>query len=174
MDMQKRLLMLALISILGFQAYGQLGIRININVQPAWGPVGYDHVDYYYLPDIEAYYCVDRREYTWLDRGAWVTTPYLPPRFHDYDLYHGYKVVINEPNPWYHHDRYRVQYQGYRGRRDQAFIRDSRDPRYYANPGHPEYNRWRRDHPNEHRDDYRDHRDDRRDHDEHRDERRDR
>lgn len=176
--MTKRIILLALISTLGIQAFGQIGFHVNVELQPAWGPVGYDHAEYYYLPDIETYYNVERRDYTWFDRGAWVTTMYLPPRFRDYDLYHGYKVVINEPNPWYHHDRYRMDYLRYRGRRDQAIIRDSRDVRYFSNPGHPEYNHWMRDHPNQRRPDNPYHRgerrDEHRDHEEHREEHRDR
>ena len=31
----------------------QIKLSINIGSQPVWGPVGYHHVDYYYLPDIE-------------------------------------------------------------------------------------------------------------------------
>lgn len=30
----------------------RVSVNINIGSQPAWGPVGYDYVDYYYMPDI--------------------------------------------------------------------------------------------------------------------------
>ena len=29
------------------QAQVKVGVNINIGSQPAWGPVGYDYVDYY-------------------------------------------------------------------------------------------------------------------------------
>ena len=28
----------------------KVGFSVNIGTQPEWGPVGYDHVEYYYLP----------------------------------------------------------------------------------------------------------------------------
>ena len=43
-------------------AKAQINLHININQQPVWGPTGYDHVDYYYLPDINAYYNVPSRQ----------------------------------------------------------------------------------------------------------------
>jgi hypothetical protein len=34
-------------------ANAQVSLNINIGSQPEWGPVGYDHADYYYMPDID-------------------------------------------------------------------------------------------------------------------------
>lgn len=54
----KKVLLLLLIS-LGYlsqeSAHAQIRINANINIgnQPLWGPVGYDYVDYYYMPDID-------------------------------------------------------------------------------------------------------------------------
>jgi hypothetical protein len=136
-----------LIGSFGYNSIAQ--IHINIGIQPIWGPVGYDEADYYYLPDIDAYYDVPHRQYVYMENNVWVTRGYLPPRYSNYDLYSGHKVVINEPRPWMHHDRYRTEYIQYRGRHDQQPIRDSRDNRYYANPGHPHHNEW---HGNDHHD----------------------
>ena len=124
-------------------AQAQVSIHVNLGLQPIWGPIGYDYVDYYYIPDIEAYYNVPQQQYTYFVDGRWVTSLYLPPRYRNFDLYHAHKVVINEPNPWMHNDRYRGQYGQYRGRHDQQAIRDSRDQRYYENPKHPMHNQWR-------------------------------
>jgi hypothetical protein len=148
-SMKKQILVLAvLFSCLSFGVNAQVRVSINLNTQPVWGPVGYDRVDYYYIPDIESYYSVSSAQYTYYSRGRWVTSRNLPPRYSNYDLYHGYKVVVNEPSPWMHHDRYRNEYSQYRGRHDQQVIRDSRDERYYANPRHPEHANWQRQHDN--------------------------
>ncbi len=48
------LMVLALIMYKPSQA--QVSVQINIGDQPEWGPTGYDHVDYYYLPDYDIYY----------------------------------------------------------------------------------------------------------------------
>ncbi|HEY6191227.1 MAG TPA: hypothetical protein VI215_02760 [Bacteroidota bacterium] len=122
----------------------QVGISLNFNVdrQPVWGPTGYDHVEYYYLPDIEAYYNVPQHMFYTNERGRWVGRSRLPSRFHNFDFYHSYKVVVNEREPYRQHDKYRDQYSSYRGRHDQEDIRDSRDSKYFVNKNHPQHNNW--------------------------------
>jgi hypothetical protein len=107
-----------------------LSIGVNIGAQPEWGPVGYDHADFYYMPDIGVYYDVPAHQYVYMSHNVWVRQAYLPDRWRGYDVYHGYKVVINRPEPWRHDADYRVKYAGYRGRRDQGIIRDSHDDHY--------------------------------------------
>lgn len=155
--MKKQILIIALLlGSLTLPASAQIGLSANINIQPVWGPVGYDHADYYYFPDIEVYYNVPLHEYTWFDHGRWITDISLPPRYAGFDLYHAYKAVINEPNPWFHHDRFRREYMGFRGRHDQAIIRDSHDEKYYVNPGHPDHRTWQQAHHEQTRDHGRD------------------
>ena len=96
------------------QAQVQVSVNVNVGNQPEWGPTGYDRVDYYYLPAIETYYYVPQHQFVYLDGGRWVFAASLPARCSGYDLYGGYKVVINEPRPWLHHDAYRTRYVQYR------------------------------------------------------------
>ena len=51
-------------SILFQEASAQLriSIRANIGSQPVWGPSGYDRAEYYYLPGIDVFYNVSRRQ----------------------------------------------------------------------------------------------------------------
>ncbi len=126
------------------QAQVRVGVNINIGSQPVWGPVGYDYAEYYYLPDIDAYYYVPRHQFIYLSNGRWIFSAALPVRYHDYDLYSGYKVVINEPRPYLHANVFRTRYAPYRGRHDQIIIRNSDEPKYYVVKGHPKY----RDHDN--------------------------
>ena len=125
-------------------ASAQVHINVNLNVdrQPIWGPTGYDHVEYYYLPDIEVYYYVPQHRFYYYERGRWMSSNSLPPRYRGHDLYNSYKVVVNERAPYRHHETYRAKYISYKGRHDQQPIRDSRDERYYANRNHPEHNNW--------------------------------
>jgi hypothetical protein len=125
----------------------QVSVSVNIGLQPIWGPVGYDHADYYYLPDIDGYYDVPGHVFVFFDHGAWVRTAELPPRFAHFDLYHAYKVVLNERDPWMHHDQIRAKYAQFRGRSGQAVIRDSHDKRYYEIKDHPMHSQY---HPEEH------------------------
>lgn len=133
---------LIICSWLGSTAKAQVSFRVNISSQPIWGPVGYDHVEYYYLPEIEAYYYVPRHRYVYLEGDRWVSRSYLPPRYRDYDLYHGRKVVINEPHPYWRHHEYRERYARHEEYREQP-IRDSHEGRYFENRHHPEHARWK-------------------------------
>lgn len=118
-------------------------LGVNINSQPVWGPVGYDHVDYYYMPDIDAYYNVPSRKYYYFDRGQWVPSYSLPPAHSNYDVYNGYKVVVNEPYPYRRADVYRVKYAGFKNRHDQIIIRNSDEVKYYQVKGHPKHLKWK-------------------------------
>jgi hypothetical protein len=106
------------------------GIGFNIGNQPDWGPTGYNNASYYYMPDIGAYYDVNAHQYIYLDNNIWVHRGFLPPRYSHYDLYGGYKVVINSRNPWLRDNVYRGRYASFRGRHDQPMIRNSQDARY--------------------------------------------
>lgn len=139
--MKKFIVALSLLVGLQQAAQAQISVNINIGAQPVWGPVGYDYVDYYYMPDLGAYYYVPRREWTYFDRGRWITTTIVPPRFQNYDLYRVHKVVINEPRPWLKDQFYRQKYVSWKGKYDQVAIRDSRDSKYYVVKGHPNYGR---------------------------------
>ena len=140
----RRLLLLILAVFLSNTADAQFRINLNFNVdrQPVWGPTGYDHVEYYYLPDIGVYYNVPQRKYYYNERGRWISRSSLPPRYRGFDLYNSYKVVLNEPTPYRNDNKYRQQYASYKGRHDQQPIRDARDAKYYVNPNHPEHQNW--------------------------------
>lgn len=132
--MKKLLLAFALLigttSFYGIAEAQNINISINIGRQPAWGPVGYDYVGYYYFPDIDCYYDVNLSMFYYRDRGHWISARYLPHAYSHYDLYRIHKVVLNVREPWrYHHTHYR-DYARYKGHRGQIVIRDSRDVRY--------------------------------------------
>lgn len=132
-------LMVSLFSINNAKA--QVSLNINIGSQPAWGPTGYDHVDYYYFPDIDAYYNVPSSQYIYSNGGRWVWTNNLPAQYRNFDVYRSYKVVVNEPRPYLRNSVYVNRYakfKNYGGR--QSIIRDSRDTKYYVVKGHPNYN----------------------------------
>ncbi|MDP3437863.1 MAG: hypothetical protein Q8S04_11525 [Bacteroidales bacterium] len=123
----------------------QISLRINIGSQPLWGPSGHDYVEYYYLPEIEAYYYVPNRQYIFIENGRWVTRRYLPMRYRGFDLYDALKIVINESKPYYRHDYYKSKYSSHKNHKREIAIRDSRDSRYYNNRNHPQYQNWKRE-----------------------------
>ncbi|WP_214227746.1 hypothetical protein [Pedobacter sp. B4-66] len=128
----KKLIFLTLLGAIGLlpnKLKAQVSLSVNIGSQPAWGPSGYDRADYYYMPDIESYYYVPTRQFIYLSNGNWTFSAGLPPRYRDYDLYNGYKVVINSPRPYDHYRDHRVRYARYRSYHSQP-IRYSRPVRY--------------------------------------------
>ena len=131
-------------SILFQEASAQLriSIRANIGSQPVWGPSGYDRAEYYYLPEIDVFYNVSRRQYVYEQRGRWVFSASLPRQYRNYDLYSGYKVVVNNNRPYRNAGMYRTKYATYKNNHNQESIRNSKDSRYFKIKGHPEHNNW--------------------------------
>lgn len=121
-------------------AKAQVSLQINIGLQPNWGPRGYDHVDYYYLPEIESYYYVPTRQFVYFERNKWVHRKSLPARYRNYDLYQGRKIVINQPRPYLQHHVYQANYgQRYNVRHDRED-----DRRYdYRNNHYEKHDNWK-------------------------------
>ena len=130
----KRIILAAIIgvaSLSSISTQAQVNVSVNIGSQPQWGPTGYDHVDYYYLPDMDVYYNVPAKQYVYLENGRWITRSSLPSRYKGYNLYNSYKVVMNNPKPYLSHQSHVQQYSKYKNYKgQQGNIRDSKDSRY--------------------------------------------
>lgn len=133
MFMKKIFLLMLLVSAALFSNHAQAQINVNLGLQPAWGPAGYNHVDYYYLPDVDAYYHVPNKKFIYLNNGNWIHSNALPVRYSKYDLYSGYKVVLNEPTPYLHYAKHKLVYAKYKGTRGtQVIIKNNKGPKVYA------------------------------------------
>ena len=98
---------------------------VNISIQPSWGPAGYDYAMYYYFPDFNFYYDVERALFYYPNYGRWVSARVLPPRRgFPTDLHRYYKVVINRHNPWNYNRQHRSRYKIYKGVYTQPTIVD--------------------------------------------------
>lgn len=135
----KKIIITLLIAIgfISFKSSAQVSINVNIGSQPLWGPVGYDHVDYYYLPDVESYYYVPKKQFIYQANGKWIYSASLPSRYQSYNLYNGYKVVINSKDAYHNFVKDRVRYAKYKKVKGQKAIKYSDDSRYYVVKGHP-------------------------------------
>lgn len=98
----------------------QLNVNVNVGTPPAWGPAGYTDVRYYYLPDIHTYYDVSNSQYIYMTNGKWMRVRTLPPAYRSYNLYNGYKVVLNDyrgATPYTYYKTHKVKYpKGYKGK----------------------------------------------------------
>ncbi len=124
------------------EAQAKISIRINIGSQPGWGPTGYDYAQYYYFPDYDFYYDIERAKYIIFRNNAWTYVSTVPATYR-FDPYNAYKVVVNQNKPYLYNKTHRATYAQYKGKaRQQVMIRDSRDYKYYASKGHPNHNKW--------------------------------
>jgi hypothetical protein len=90
---------------------GPLVINVHKPIAPA---VVYD--DFYYLPEVDAYYSVPERCYYYMDGGgSWVNAAYLPGRYHDYDWRTARRYEVRAQRPYANHEYYRNKYNGNRG-----------------------------------------------------------
>lgn len=108
----------------------QINVNVNVGAQPLWGPVGYDRVDYYYLPAVESYYSVPEKQFIYLNNNKWVFSNSLPSQYQGYNLYNGYKVVVNTPKPYLNFKNDKIKYAKYKTVKSQPVIRYSKDPKY--------------------------------------------
>jgi hypothetical protein len=96
-------------------ASAQIRITNNVDSQPKWGPDGHEFVEYYYLPEIEAYYYVPRQQFIYQSEdGYWTFSSSLPADKKSCDLYSCPKIVINEAGAYRYFDQHKVKYAGYK------------------------------------------------------------
>lgn len=115
-----KLIVVGIILLISSAMQSQVSINVNIGRPPAWGPAGYSNVEYYYLPDIQVYYDIRNSQFIYISGGRWIRSTYLPRQYRNYDLYSGYKVVLNDyhgSRPYTYFRNHKVKYyKGYKGR----------------------------------------------------------
>lgn len=141
-------------SLLCQTTFAQVSFRVNISSQPIWGPVGYGHVEYYFIPDIDVYYYVPTHSYYYMENGRWLNRTSLPGRYRNFDLYKARKIVINEPKPYMHHNDYKKRFASSKVHYNQQLIRDSHESKYFEIKDHPEHSKWKKNMNNEGRNNY--------------------
>lgn len=83
--------------------------------EPAPAPAyddSYDD-DYYYLPEVDAYYDVTSSCYYYNDGYDWVRAAYLPGVYRNYDWRSARRYEIREHRPFMRADVYRTRYNGH-------------------------------------------------------------
>tara|TARA_R110000868_G_scaffold364213_2_gene627059 strand:+ start:282 stop:818 length:537 start_codon:yes stop_codon:yes gene_type:complete len=141
-----KLIAVGIILLVSHASNAQISVSLNIGTAPAWGPAGYANVDYYYLPDVEAYYDIRASQFIYFGGGTWIRSRYLPRQYRNYDLYNGYKVVLNNyhgHSPYNNFQNHRRDYRvGYRGRYQQTVGHRHVEQRYAQRPAYSRNNRY--------------------------------
>lgn len=106
----------------------KVGMNINIADQPEWGPAGYNYAEYYYMPDIETYYYVPKKQFVYFSDNRWVFSNALPPAYSGYNLYSGYKAVFKTHDAYKQFNEHKAKYVRYKnyGAR-QVIIKNKQD-----------------------------------------------
>lgn len=121
----------------------QITVRTNTASQTIWGPVGFNYVNYYYLPEADVFYSVSENKFFYPEGNKWVSANTLPSQY-NVDLFNTYKVVVNKPKPYLNHGYYVSNYAKYKkGGPKQVLIRESNEPRYYIIQNHPKHNLYK-------------------------------
>jgi alpha-N-acetylglucosamine transferase len=121
----------------------QVSVNINIGTPPLWGPSVYSNVDYYYLPDVQAYYDIKASQFIYFGGGNWTRSRYLPGQYRNYDLYNGYKVVLNDYHgrtPYSNYKEHKVKYyKGYKGKPQRSIGQRANNNSNYSKGGNGEH-----------------------------------
>lgn len=124
-----KLITLALFLFASTANHAQVSVNLSFGTPPQWGPTGYSEVSYYYLPDVQSYYDIRAAQFIFLSDGAWIRSRNLPNRYRNYDLYNGYKVVLNDyhgTRPYSHYQEHRTRYyKGYNKGYQETYRRES-------------------------------------------------
>lgn len=135
--MKKLLLLSIVVTAFLFSNETKAQVRFNVNVnlgaRPSWGLPGNYAGDYYYFPEIDSYYDIPNHQFIYFDGRDWEFTSELPSMYRDYDLYNGYKVIVNEYRPYLHGDYYRDRYRSYYNTYRAPVMMAQRNPIRYNN-----------------------------------------
>lgn len=133
----------------------QVSINVNIGaapvvVRPTWVPQNHINVDFYYLPEIQAYFDVNASLYVYLNNGNWHRSRYLPVQYRNYDLVHAHRVPLrgyHGSRPYTYFNNHKVKYNDryynnrfVEGRRYNNKRYDNRYDRHYADNCKSNYN----------------------------------
>jgi hypothetical protein len=147
---------LALSGIIYNNASAQVRVNVGFNLG---GPVVVQRPvavasyadDYYYLPEVDAYYSVGESMYYYNDGYNWIPAAYLPGSYRNYNWRNVRRVEVHAYRPYMNHNVYRTRYSGNQfdwrrfenrnDRRDWDNRNDRRDWDNRAGNNRPDWNR---------------------------------
>jgi hypothetical protein len=103
--------------------------------------------DYYYLPEVEAYYSIPLNRYFYYNDSRWVSTAYLPGAYRSYDWRTARRFEVRGRRPYMNHDVYRGRWGGNNNRdwnRGNNYYADRNNNRYNNRNDNRNRENWRR------------------------------
>jgi hypothetical protein len=92
-----------------------LGLHLPVAQVAIQAPVYADYNssdDYYYLPDVDAYYSVAEQCYYYNDGVNWTSAAYLPGEYRDYDWRNARRYEVRAHRPYLNANFYRERFRG--------------------------------------------------------------
>jgi hypothetical protein len=137
-----KLLVIGILFAASSSMQAQVSVSLNIGTRPVWAPSqGYAAVDFYYVPEVHAYYDTRASVYVYLNGNNWVRSRYLPSQYRNVNM----------------NDCHTVALSGYRGYRPYEHYSNHREPQHvvYAERDYDRHDRY--DDRNDRYDDHNDH-----------------
>ena len=91
----------------------QVSVNVNLGTPPVWAPADRVETQYYYLPEVDAYYDVPAERFIYYRNGGWVRATALPARYSGYNLRGGKVVYLTDyrgNSPYVYHKKHKVKY----------------------------------------------------------------
>ncbi|MBS7563142.1 hypothetical protein KHS38_01880 [Mucilaginibacter sp. Bleaf8] len=110
-------MILAAGSLMYKNAEAQVGVSVGFNIGPVsvqlHKPAAVVYDDFYYMPDVEAYYSVPENVYYYMDGDEWISAPCLPGAYRDYNWRNVRHYEVRAERPFRNHDYYRSRFGGF-------------------------------------------------------------
>lgn len=120
-----KLFVFGLMFIATTQSQAQVSVNINFGTPPVWAPADRVEVQYYYLPEVDAYYDVPAERFIYISNGGWVRSERLPARYSGYNLRGGRIVYLTDyrgNSPYVYHKKHKVKYVSTRYRQPERVV----------------------------------------------------
>ena len=130
--MKKFQLFLGLLFFMAVNSQAQVSVNVNFGTPPVWAPAERVETQYYYLPDVDAYYDVPAARFIYIRNGSWIRSTSLPYRYRNYNLRGGNVVFLTDyrgNSPYTFHKNHKIKYakkvkynnQGYKKYRGEKY-----------------------------------------------------
>lgn len=111
--MKKIILVFSVILCISINTKAQVSVNVNLGTPPVWAPADRVESQYYYLPDIGAYYDVPASRFIYIKNGNWFRSANLPYRYRNYNLKNGKVVYLTDykgNKPYAYYKTHKVKY----------------------------------------------------------------
>lgn len=136
--MKKLKLILGLLFFMAINSQAQVSVNVNLGTPPVWAPADRVESQYYYLPDVDAYYDVPASKFIYIKNGTWIRSGSLPYRYRNYNLRGGNVVYLKDyrgNSPYTFHKNDKIKYAkkikyvnpGYKKYREEKYENEGND-----------------------------------------------